>query len=353
MNKSKLHSQVARLPAYRALTARARSVWQSLWSFAGGAEADEAGELQLSCRVRVETLADAEGCSRRTVLVSLAELERAGFLARSRTGRATEFSLFPAPRDVQNPAHQMRSPLHIRCAESCTSDAQNPAHRAAPSICIHQDHLTKTTTTGAVDGGGSIPSGKRPPEPAALHGAAAVAFEILTDRSCPPGARFSTPADQSALRRLLVPLADASWPVVELARYALDRARTPGLKNPRGMVIATLKEPDLHAVYEHAARQRELEDHRARAGARGAARASTAAHEARQAEERRRHAEAVFEAASPEQLADAVERVRAGASAYLRRQIRDLTTEQLLAKPSARALIVEALGHHPRVAQTR
>lgn len=357
MNKSQLHSQVVRCPAYRSLSPRARSVFQALWSFAGGGEACEDGRLGVECRARVETVADADGCSVRTASRAVEEIEAAGLLERRRTGRASVFTLFAeapaatpgAGRDRSDLTDQIGHPCPIRSVTGGVSDRSPVADRAAPSICIHQDQSFRTTTPGAVVGGGEPAQAWRQPD---LDGAAAVAFEMLTGRGCPAAVRFESPGDRSVLRRLLVALAEARSPVVELTRYAVDRAREPGLRSPRGMVIATLREPDFHAVYEHAERLRASQAARARAEASRAREAAEASAAARAVADAAREADLAVAAASPAEISAAVEVVRGAADPFLARRMRGLSAEQLLARPHTRGLIVEVLGQSPTAGAT-
>ena len=358
MNKSKLHSDVVRLPQYRGLSARARSVFQLLWSKAGGAEAFEDGEIFVGCRVRIETVAESEGCSVRTVKRALGEIEAAGLLDRSRTGRASEFRLLTSPEsgrvdgtehvpsEVPNLAHQKCQKWPIRGVKNGTSEVPNLAHRAAPSNYLHHYHSSTTSSpqgehqraaaVGGADGG------SRPPEPAGLDGAAAVAFEMLTGRSCPPAVRFRSEFDRSSVRRLVAALADQQFPVVEIVRYALELCREPGVRNPRGVVVSTLREPDLHAVYEHA-RRLERRAAAVRASESSRARESSEAAEAeRSRREAHERAEAALASASPAEISAALDRVME-ANAFIRTRARRSPDQSPLDIPGVRRLVADAL----------
>lgn len=355
MNKSQLHSAVQRLEAYRRLSPRARSVYQLLWGFAGGAEEAGGGGWMLTCRARVDTIQEAESCSRRTVLYALEELERAGLIARARTGRAALITLFAGPVAAPHAAPERCSPLHIRGAAGCTSEVQPVAHRAAPSICLDQDHLTKTTTPAREphDPAAAVSRASRKPEPPhrprpaepspALDGAAAVALELLTGPECPRAVRFETPADRGQVRRLVSALAASSRPVVEIVRYALDAARAPGVRNGRAYIVSILREPDFHEVVEHARRVRESAGARERSEA--LARQRALAEQARRERESAwaLAAEQAIARASPEQLAEAVRRAAERAHPPLARRLREASPEEIRARGSLRGPVAAQL----------
>lgn len=353
MNKSQLHSVIARRDDYRRLSPRARSVYQFLWSIAGAVEGGDAGPWSLSCRSRVESVMDAEGCSRRTALYALGELELAGFIARARTGRASLFTLFATatPEAQHRAGAQARkprarcNPLHIRCATGCTSEVQPVAHRAAPSICLDQDHSLKTTTPGAAAAAARVPGGgegSQPSEPAELNGAAAVAFAMLTGPECPAACRFDSVFDRAQARRQVERLAAGGWPVVELVRYAIAMAGQPGVRSPRGLVIATLREPDLHAVYEHEARLRAIRERRRSLEVSEVSQASERDQRARADNELAHRVAATLAAATDTEIAAAIARLSAR-DRFVARACAGRSTAEIVARSSLRAAIAQEI----------
>ncbi len=100
--KPRVRGMLLKHPTWRRLSPRARSVFDTLWEASGPLTDSPDGGVTTHARMLLNTIAQRQGCTSRTVSRAVARLVDAGIVCRKLTGRSSRFELI-VPSEVVSP----------------------------------------------------------------------------------------------------------------------------------------------------------------------------------------------------------------------------------------------------------